>query len=88
MLNPSNRTTGRSALLFAGLMLALGLFAGFVRQAWRDAALWFAVAVFMACYGAITLDLLPRLQRLLLGIGLLAAAAAFWLAFQSTLALR
>lgn len=88
MLNPSNRTTGRSALLFAALMLGLGLFLGLARQAWRDAVLWLAIAAFMACYGTITLGVWPRLHKFLLGLGLIAAALAFWFALQAALAAR
>jgi hypothetical protein len=80
MLNPNDRTTGRGLLLFAALMLGLGLFAGAVRGAWRDAGLWLALAVFMACYGALLLDRLPQLRRLLLAVGLVAGALAFGLA--------
>lgn len=88
MLNPSNNSTGRSALLFAALLLGLGLFLGLARQAWRDAALWLALATFMACYGTITLGALPKLHKLLLGVGLIAATLAFWLAVQAGLAIR
>jgi hypothetical protein len=69
-------------LLFAALMLGLAIFLGLGRQAWREAVFWLAIAVFMACYGALTLNALPQLHRLLLILGLAAGAIAFWLALQ------
>jgi hypothetical protein len=87
MFDPTPSTTGRGLLLFAALMLGLALFLGIVRQDWSNAGLWGAIAVFMACYGALTLDALPRLQRLLLIVGLLAGGVALWLALRATIGL-
>ncbi len=85
MFDPSRRTTGRGLLLFAIIMLGLGIFLGITQQAWRDAALWIAISIFMACYGIIMLGALQRLHRLLLIIGLLAGGAALWLALVTSL---
>ena len=85
MFNPSNPAMGRGMLLFAVIALGLGLAVGVGRQAWREAALWLALAIFCACYGAITLNALPRLHRLLLIVGLAAGGVAFWLALQASL---
>ncbi len=85
MFDPSRRTTGRGLLLFAAIMLGLGLLLGITRRAWQDAVLWLAIAVFMACYGVIMLGALPRLHRLLLIVGLLAGGVALWLALVTSL---
>ena len=85
MLNPSDPTTGRGLLLFAGLMLGFGLFVGVTQQAWWDAAFWLSLAGFMACYGALMLDLLPRLQRLMLVLGLASGGLAVLLALRMTI---
>jgi hypothetical protein len=85
MFDPSRRTTGRGLLLFAAIMLGLGLVLGVTQQAWQDAALWLAIAVFMACYGIIMLGVLQRLHRLLLIVGLLAGGTALWLALVTSL---
>lgn len=73
--------------MFAALVLGLSIFLA-VRRAWSDAALWLAVAIFMACYGTIQLDLLPRWRALLLGIGLVAGGAALLIALVSVLSFR
>jgi hypothetical protein len=86
ILDPSRNTTGRGLLLFAVLMLGLGLFVGLVRQAWQDAALWLAAAIFMACYGTIMLGALPQLHRLLLVIGLITGVIAIGLALLASIA--
>ncbi len=85
MLNPSNPTTGRGLLLFAGLMLGFGLFVGVGQHAWWDAAFWLSLAGFMACYGALMLDVLPQLQRLLLVLGLASGGLALVLALRMTI---
>jgi hypothetical protein len=69
-------------LLFAALMLGLAIFLGLGRQAWREAIFWLAIAVFMACYGTLTLNTLPALHRLVLLLGLAAGMVAFGLALQ------
>ncbi len=67
-------------------MLLLGLSAFLAwQQAWRDAALWLAIAVFAACYGTIQLDLASRWRTLWLGMGLAAGGAAFFVAVASML---
>lgn len=82
-MNPSNPTVGRSALLFAALISGFGLVLLATRASWRDGALWLAIGVFMACYGAISLDLFPVLRRAWLLIGLIAGGVAFWLVLMS-----
>lgn len=85
-MNPSNQTLGRGLLLFAALMLGLSGYLGMVQGArlgqWRDAGLWLAVAIFMACHGLITLGVWARWQRLLLLLGFASGAAALWIAVQ------
>lgn len=80
MFNPSGTSTGKGILIFALIMLALGLWTGASRRAWADAMLWIAIAVFLASYGAISADLLPRFRRALLITGLIAGVLAFALA--------
>lgn len=86
MLNPSNPTLGRGLLLFAALLLGLSGYLAAVEWLpfgrWHDAVMWLAVAIFMACYGLITLGALERWHRLLLLIGFAAGAAAFGIAVQ------
>lgn len=84
MLNPLDPATGKGMLIFAGFLGALALVLGFGRNAWRDAALWLALAVVLACYGSIVLNQLPRLHRWLLILGLVAGGIAFWLAVQAS----
>jgi hypothetical protein len=83
MLNPSDPTVGRGLVLFAAIMFAFSIFLA-TRGAWQDASLWSTVSIFLACFGLITLDWLPRLRRLFLVVGLTAGIAAFavacWLA--------
>lgn len=86
MLNPSNPTLGRGLLLFAALLLGLSGYLAAVEGLpfgrWQDAAMWLAVAVFMACYGLITLGALARWHRSLLLLGFAAGAVAFVIAVQ------
>ncbi len=74
---------GRGALLFAALMLGFAIVLGAWQHAWRDAAFWLAIAVFMACYGMLIANMLPRLHRVLLVVGVIAGGSAFWLALQA-----
>jgi hypothetical protein len=85
MFNPPGASTGKSILVFAAIMLGVGLWTGLGRQAWADATLWIAIAVFLACYGAISADLLPQFRRALLAAGLLAGGLAFGLALRTML---
>lgn len=85
MFDPSNPAMGRGMLLFAAIALGLSIAVGFGQQSWRDALFWLALAIFSGCYGAITLDALPRLHRLLLIVGLGAGGVVFWLALQASL---
>ncbi len=84
MFDPMDRTTGRGLLLLAGLLAGLSAFLA-VQQTWRDASLWLSAAVFLACYGAVQLDLLPRWRKAWLALGLLAGAAAFVIVLLNTL---
>jgi len=79
MFDPLDRTTGRGLLLFAGLLVGLSAFL-IVQRLWNDAALWLAAAIFLACYGMVQLDLLPRWRKLWLVLGLGAGAATFVIA--------
>lgn len=85
MLNPMDRTTGRGLVLFAVLLAGLSAFLA-VRQAWSDAAVWLAVAIFLACYGMIQLNLLPRWRKAWLALGLAAGIAAFAIVLFATMA--
>lgn len=76
---------GRGMLLFAAIALGLSITMGVRQQAWRDVAFWLALAIFTGCYGAITLNALPRLQRLFLILGLAAGGVVFSLALQASL---
>lgn len=86
MLNPSNPTLGRGLLLFAALLLGLSGYLAAVEGLpfgrWHDAGMWLAVAIFMACYGLITLGALERWHRLLLLLGFVAGGVAFSFAVQ------
>ena len=81
----SNPTVGRGTLMFAALVFGLSIFLGLARGDWRAAIFWLAISRFMACYGALMLNVVPRLHRLLLIVGLLAGGVAFWLALQASL---
>ena len=84
MINPGDPATGKGLLIFAGFLGVLASVLGFGRGAWRDAALWLALAVVLACYGAIILNLLPHFQRWLLILGIVAGGIALWLAVQAS----
>ena len=86
MFNPSNPAMGRGMLLFAAIAAGLGIVVGVGQQSWRDAIFWLGLAIFTASYGMITLNALPRLQRPLLIVGLVAGGVVFWLALQAALA--
>lgn len=85
MFDPMDRTAGRGLLLLAGLLAALSAFLA-VRQAWLDAGLWLSAAIFLACYGIVQLDLLPRWRKAWLALGLLSGSAAFVIVLVNTLA--
>ncbi len=78
-------TTGRGMLLFAAIMFGFGLYVGISGPNWEGATLWLALAGFMGCFGALMLNLLPRLHRALLVVGFIAGALAFVLAVRMTL---
>ena len=82
MFNPSSRITGQALLFFGALLLGLSAFSAW-QQAWRDAALWLAVAVFAACYGTIQLDLASRWRTLWLVLGLCGGGMALLIALIS-----
>ena len=79
MFDPTDRTTGRGLLLFAGLLVGLSAIL-VVQRLWHDAALWLAAAIFLACYGTIQLDLLPRWRKTWLVLGLSAGVATLVIA--------
>ncbi len=72
-------------LFFAAIMLVFGLYVGFSSADWTGAALWLSIAVFFGCFGSMTLNLVPRLQRFVLVFGLFAGVIAFILALRMTL---
>ena len=77
MHGPPEMPMGRGMLLFAVLMLALAPWVSLGRGEWAASGLWYALAAFFACYGAIMSDALDRWRRLLLAIGLISGVAAF-----------
>jgi hypothetical protein len=84
MHGPPDIHTGRGMLLFAALMLVLALWISVGRGDWTGAWLWFALAVFLGCYGVMMAGLMARWQRFLLVLGLLSGLAAFVLALRAT----
>lgn len=64
-------------LLFSAVALLLALLMSFVRGQWAGALLWYALAVFFACYGLLFMDLAPRWHRPLLVLGFAAGILAF-----------
>jgi hypothetical protein len=84
MHGPPDTQTGRGMLLFGALVLVLAVWMSLGRGDWAGASLWFALAAFLGCYGAMMAGLLPRWQRVLLVIGLLSGVVAFVLALRAT----
>src|SRR5687768_3976538 len=84
MHGPPDTQTGRGMLLFAALVLVLALWMSLGRGDWTGAWLWFALAVFLGCYGAMMAGLISRWQRVLLVIGLVSGLVAFVLALRAT----
>lgn len=87
MLNPSSRGIGHGLFVFAVLGIGLSAFLAY-RQSWGEAALWLAAAIFLACFGAVQLDLAPRHRTLWLVLGLIAGVIAWLIALSSMLASR
>jgi MFS-type transporter involved in bile tolerance (Atg22 family) len=87
MLEPSDPTIGRGALLFAALMFGFAIFLGWWRHAWHDALFWFAIAVFIGSYGMLMTHWMPRLHQWLLIVGLIAGGIAFWFAVEAAFGL-
>lgn len=84
MHGPPDTQTGRGMLLFAAIAFVLALWMSLGRSDWPGSALWFAVAIFLACYGAMLAGAPLRWQRGLLLLGLVAGVAAFLLALRAT----
>ena len=82
MHGPPDTQTGRGMLLFAAIVLFLALWMSFGRGQWVEAALWYAVAAFLACYGALMGGAPERWHRLLMMLGLVAGVIAFGLALR------
>ena len=74
---------GRGMLIFAALMLALGLYLLATRQ-WLNGLLWLTIAIFIGCYGTLMSSRSSRWDKILLGIGALAALTAFGLVMKLT----
>jgi hypothetical protein len=77
MHGPPDQSMGRGMLLFAGLVTILALWMSLGRGDWDQAALWYALAIFFACYGALLTGAGERWHRPLLGLGLIAGLIAF-----------
>lgn len=77
MHGPPEMPMGRGMLLFAALMLVLALWISLGRGEWAAAGLWYALAAFFACYGAIISGALERWRQLLLALGLVSGVVAF-----------
>ncbi len=77
MHGPPQTTTGRGLLLFAAIMLALALWLSVGRGEWLASGMWFALAIFFACYGSIMSGVLERWRALLLALGMASGIVAF-----------
>lgn len=77
MHGPPEAQTGRGMLFFAAVILGLALWMSVGRGDWNNSALWFALAGFLGCYGALMGGAPPRWHRLLLVVGLVCGLAAF-----------
>ncbi len=82
MHGPPDTQTGRGMLLFAAVVLFLALWMSLARGQWAEAALWYALATFLGCYGAMMGGAPERWHRILLVLGLGAGVIAFGLALR------
>ena len=85
MHGPPDTQTGRGMLLFAAITALLALWMSLGRGQWAASALWYTLATFLACYGALMAGVPQRWHRLLLVLGLAAGAVAFGLALRMAL---
>ena len=83
MHGPPDDHMGRGMLLFAALMLVLALWMSIGGNQWRDAVLWYALAIFFGSYGALLGGASERWHRPLLVLGLAAGLVAFVAALRS-----
>jgi hypothetical protein len=74
---------GRGMLLFGALMLVLACWMSLGRGEWRDAVMWFALAIFFGSYGGLLGGASERWHRPLLVLGLVAGGVAFLGALRS-----
>ena len=77
MHGPPEMQSGRGMLFFAAVTLLLALWMSIGRGDWSGAGLWYALSVFLGCYGAMTGGAAERWHRPLLVVGLVAGVVAF-----------
>ncbi|CAA9294858.1 MAG: hypothetical protein AVDCRST_MAG26-4376 [uncultured Chloroflexia bacterium] len=77
MHGPPELPTGRGMLLFAAITFALALWMSVGNGDWAGAGLWYALSVFLGCYGAMMGGAPERWHRALLVVGLVAGVVAF-----------
>ena len=82
MHGPPETQTGRGMLFFAAVVLVLALWMSLGRGQWAEAALWYALAAFLGCYGGLMAGTPERWHRPLLVFGLVAGVIAFGLALR------
>ena len=82
MHGPPDTQMGRGMLLFAAIMAILALWVSLGRGAWVDAGLWYALAVFFACFGTLMAEVPEHWHRPLLIVGLGAGIIAFGFALR------
>jgi hypothetical protein len=70
--------------LWAALMFVLALWMSVGRGQWTDSVLWYAIAIFSACFGGLLGGANERWHRPLLVVGLVAGAVAFVAALRAT----
>ncbi len=77
MHGPPEVHTGRGMLLFAAITFGLALWISIGGGDWTGAGLWYALSVFLGCYGAMMGGASERWHRALLVVGLVAGVVAF-----------
>lgn len=77
MHGPPDSSMGRGMYLWAICMLVLALWISLGQGQWADAVLWYAIAIFSACFGGLLGGAGERWHRPLLVIGLAAGLVAF-----------
>lgn len=84
MHGPPDSSMGRGMFLWAALILVLALWISVGQGRWGDAVMWYAVALFSACFGGLLGGVGERWHRPLLIVGLFAGIVAFVMALRAT----